>query len=370
MITDRIAELIARRLSKEATPQELQELDAYMQANPSDQYFNEILSSYWNSKPGTADQPVIFSDEHFNHIIALADETSAEPGSSAEVISANGIRRRTWIKRLGIAAVTVGILIGAWVLYPHKSKIIPSQNDTENEESARKGARSKLVLPDGSKVWLNSETKLTYPKSFTAVNREVKLEGEAFFEVVKDAKRPFIVHTSGIDIRVLGTAFNVKSYTADSTIEATLIRGMIEIVKKNQPGEPMLILRPHEKLVYNKFSVNEPKNNTAAPPVNIIPANAAILVTKLPKNIADTSIVETSWIYDKLLFDGEKFDQLAVRMERWFNVRITFKNDKVANYRLRGSFVNETVDEALQALQLSVAFNYKISGDEIEIDKK
>jgi ferric-dicitrate binding protein FerR (iron transport regulator) len=144
---------------------------------------------------------------------------------------------------------------------------------------------------------------------------------------------------------------------------------MIEVIKKDQPRAPWLILRPHQKLVFNKTENTTIKKDAE---INVTTArpNAAISITALPKNIPDTSIIETSWIYNKFLFEGERFSELATRMERWFNVKIIFKNEKVANYRLRGSFVNETIDEALQALQLSVAFSYKIDGEKVEIDKK
>src|SRR5439155_8152 len=118
-----------------------------------------------------------------------------------------------------------------------------------------------MVLPDGTQVWLNAESRITYSNTFNKSLREVNLEGEAYFDVTHDAAHPFIVHTSSIAIKVLGTAFTVKSYASDKTIEATLLRGSIEVVKNNDPSAPKVILRPHEKLVFNK----EEKNSTAEP---------------------------------------------------------------------------------------------------------
>jgi ferric-dicitrate binding protein FerR (iron transport regulator) len=93
---------------------------------------------------------------------------------------------------------------------------------------------------------VNSGSKLTYEGNFKGNLREVRLDGEAYFDVVKDALHPFIVHTSGIDIKVLGTAFNVKAYKVDRTIEATLIHGSIEVINQNQPGAPKIMLKPHK----------------------------------------------------------------------------------------------------------------------------
>jgi ferric-dicitrate binding protein FerR (iron transport regulator) len=372
MLNDCIARLIARKLSGEATAEELQELADHMQSNPADQYFEELLASYWNSQQANSRQHDSYSDEHFKHILELAGE---KPPDAIQIVGIfdDNIRRQkriTWIKRLSIAAAIGSIVFATLKFIPQHNRVASHKQEQENEVVAKKGARSKLVLPDGSQVWLNSETRLIYPGNFNDSLREVELEGEAYFDVVKDIERPFIVHTSGIDIHVVGTAFNVKSYRTEPTIETTLIHGTIEIVKKNQPDAPRLTLLPHQKLVFNKAEDKQLKKNEEIPEVNIIKPNAAISITALPKNIPDTSIIETSWIYNKLLFEGERFSELAKRMERWFNVKIEFKNDKVANYRLHGSFVNETIEEALQALKLSVAFSYKINGEEVEIDKK
>ena len=95
----------------------------------------------------------------------------------------------------------------------------------------------------------------------------------------------------------------------------------------------------------------------------------AITIVALPKGVADTLLTETSWIYNRLIFEGDTFKELAVKMERWFNVKITFKNEKVANCRLRGVFEDESVEEAMKALQLIATFTYKINNNEIEITK-
>jgi len=185
---------------------------------------------------------------------------------------------------------------------------------------------------------------------------------------VKNAKRPFIVHTAFIDIRVLGTAFNVKSYSQEKTIETTLIHGSVEVTKKNESQLSKIILRPKEKLVFNKLETDfEKQGDTSVKPM-IEKSIPAIAIVALPKDVADTSLKETSWIYNRLDFEGDTFSELAVKMERWFNVKITFKNEKVANERLRGAFEDEGLDEALKALQLITTFTYKINNDnEIEI---
>ncbi|MEI8073820.1 MAG: FecR family protein, partial [Bacteroidota bacterium] len=197
---------------------------------------------------------------------------------------------------------------------------------------------------------------------------------EAYFDVVKDSKHPFIVHTSGIDIRVLGTAFNVKAYKAESTIEATLVHGLIEVTKTEHPNESKIILHPHEKLIFDKLAKEEsvikhPAASTEKLAAKYSLPSPAIIISPLSKNIADSAIKETSWIYNRLTFEDERFEDLTIKIERWFNVHITISNEKIKSYRTTGSFENETIDEALKELQYLVPFNYKLNGREIMITK-
>lgn len=372
MPNEKLARLLSRRLSGEATDAELQELQELLNENPGDQYFAELLSAYWTAGPGhTSFDTTLSPDQHFAHILDRAGE-DPDPILTHTTPS----RKITWLKRVAAAAVLTGLAAGAWWWLAAGTSSRPTVAEAQKSEIvAKKGAKTHLVLPDGTSVWLNSDSRLLYDARFNDAIREVTLEGEAYFDVVKNPKRPFIVHTSGIDVKVLGTAFNVKSYPQEPTIEATLIHGSIEVLNKRELKAPKVILRPHEKLVFNKSEqsfVNGVNNDQPAPrkETGDIHNSPVIAVTALPKNIPDTSLKETSWVYNKLLFDGDTFRELAVKMERWFNVRLTFRNEKVANYRLRGSFEKENIEEALQALQFIVSFTYKIKDNEIEINKK
>jgi ferric-dicitrate binding protein FerR (iron transport regulator) len=190
---------------------------------------------------------------------------------------------------------------------------------------------------------------------------------------VKDAVHPFIVHTSGIDVRVLGTVFNVKSYPQDETIETTLLRGIIEVTRPNNPNSPKVILRPNEKLIFSKQLPDTGSLHTVsarAADAKQLTLKPDISVTPILKNVPDSDKIETSWVYNRLVFSGDSFQELAEKMERWYNVKIIFKNDNLLHYRFKGAFANETVREALNALQLTAKFNYQINENEIEIYKK
>ena len=285
MCNDRLTELLSRKLSGEATPAELQELHLLLQAKPGDQYFTEILSTYWHNRNDHAENLDQQADQHFAHILEMAAQ---EPETTVEMYPEPG--RTRFIKKLAIAAaIAVIVSIGIWMtLQPAAQNNIAATIQKKSEVVAGKGIRSKLVLPDGTQVWLNSDSRLLYDEAFDGKQREVTLQGEAYFDVTKNPDRPFIVHTSAIDIRVLGTAFNVKSYPAEKTIETTLIHGLVEVINKNRPDASKIILRPKEKLVFNKINATMIQNTSGG---NIIPAGdnnsrgniEAISITALPK---------------------------------------------------------------------------------------
>jgi transmembrane sensor len=371
--------LLSKKLAGEATPAELEELDYLLSTNAEWKANMETLSELWASKPV---MPYNHSrkaeDAYLAHInrlkgenpdFAEKDQQDAGYNDSFAVLKSS----RPFYKRWGTyiaAAVVIAVFV---VLYPFmaaKSKLNSEKGNQLNEISIRPGSRTKIQLPDGSQVWINSGSKLTYEGTFSGINREVHLDGEAYFDVVKDAAHPFTVHTSGIDIKVLGTAFNVKAYKVDPTIEATLIHGSIEVINKNQPDAPRIMLKPHEKLVYNKALAGDTKETPAAVDVQQEPDASPITIRPLAKNIADTVIAETAWVYNKLIFEDERFDELVLRMERWYDLKINIENDKLKNFRISGSFVNETADEALKELQILVPFNYSISKNEIKIMRK
>ncbi len=363
MIKEELAILLSRKLSGEASIKELKQLSQWMKEHPEDQFFAELLQTYWiNYTPSSLVQEN--ADQHFTHIMQAAEDDSESAPPTHEKATVKKIKIIKW---LSAAAIIISITIGTAWWYQQRNH---SQSDTVGEVFAERGAKSHLQLPDGTKVWLNSDSKIYFNRNFSGATREVTLEGEAFFDVVKNSEKPFIVHTSAFDIKVLGTAFNVKAYRDDKTIETTLLRGLVEIENKNNPHLAKILLRPQEKLVFDKTAIAgiHSSDMTAKPYKigNTENAPAYIIKTVLP-NANDSSFEETAWIHNRLVFEGDSFIELAEKMERWFNVEIHFKNQKIAAYRLRGAFQDETIEQALKGLQLIAPFKYHINGRVVEI---
>ncbi|MGY0040046.1 FecR family protein [Pedobacter sp. NJ-S-72] len=214
---------------------------------------------------------------------------------------------------------------------------------------------STVVLADGSKVTLNAESEIKYPDTFNGLTREVYLSGEAFFDVAKDHQHPFIVHTKNISIKVLGTAFDVKSYPEEHLTETTLLRGKVEITLNNRPAKHIL-LSPAEKftLIHAADSSVEHLNGDI---YSITPISYY--------NNDKNTILETSWMNNKILFRNETFSLLSLRLSRWYGVNFIFESDKLKNAKFTGEFEKESLSEALKALQAITPFEYKIQGKTI-----
>jgi ferric-dicitrate binding protein FerR (iron transport regulator)/succinate dehydrogenase flavin-adding protein (antitoxin of CptAB toxin-antitoxin module) len=362
MNQDRIIELYTRKLAEEATDTELAEFTELLKSE-DEQFFHELISSWWQTQNSTNTSPTKESNDHFNKILDIANSTDLIDNAMMVDGKTNFAKKIKPFLKWSIA--TAAVLIGLAVCLPYFKNNFLDKGDHYNEIIAKRGTKTKIILPDGSQVWLNSDSKLSYGVRFNDTIREVSLEGEAYFDVIKDKKRPFIVITNALNIRVLGTAFNIKSYAQDATIETTLIRGMIEVRKNNESVSKKIILTPNEKLVYNKSEalLVRPNNeqNTIAKKLE------ALSITTLSKNIPDSSRVETAWIYGRLVFDGDSFVTLAEKMERWYNIKITIQNQSISNNRFSGVFEKENVEEAFKALQLITMFKYDIHDNEILI---
>ena len=235
---------------------------------------------------------------------------------------------------------------------------------------APKGSKTRTILPDGSTVWLNAGSRIVYA-NFNGPVREITLEGEAFFDVVSvvsattHQKKPFIVHAGTIDIKVLGTAFNVKSYPEEKTIETTLLRGLVQITRKGDTKGGPLYLHPNEKIVLPAGSADAGIDNKPVTPATTQAATQHII--RIDSTVQESEHPETAWVYNRLEFRGDNFEQLALKLERWYNIRIYFEDDAARQLVFNGSLQNETVEQAFAALKVAVPFNVSINNNEVYI---
>jgi ferric-dicitrate binding protein FerR (iron transport regulator) len=221
-------------------------------------------------------------------------------------------------------------------------------------------------LSDGTRVWLNAGSKLTYPSVFPHDRREVKLEGEAYFEVAKGSKAPFSVHAGKITVGVLGTSFNVKAYNDDKNIETTLITGKVQVTLDNEPEKPIL-LSPHEKLtIVNEVeAVREEKRTGRQAPEPEKAYNALRYQVQTLPHSNGNGFVETAWLDNKLVINDESFANVAHMLERKYDVIIHFDDEHLMQEHISGVFEKESIEEVLHILAMTTGFRYRIEGKTI-----
>jgi transmembrane sensor len=368
MENDRIWNLIAKKLAGEANPDELKELESALRLDPDLHYSLEALQDMWKkqSEEETAQSEVAFQ-RHMDRMQALGvDMGNARPEASLDEFpdSPNRFQKRKLIAFLSAGFIL--LFLGYYFINVRNPSPAIIQKPVW-EVITRNGSKSNILLPDGSSVWLNAGSRLTYDSMYGINLREVTLSGEAYFDVTKNPKKPFIIHTGKINIRVLGTIFNVKSYPEDRTIETSLIKGSIEVSFPSQPSKK-IILKPNQKLIIDKKESNANVNaNHGAPDMTPL-----ISIQHLNRIGSDSSITETGWMENRLYFDDMSFHDLLENMERKYAVSFKMSDAALDTFHFTGSFQNETISQALDALRLTAeqsnaGFTYEIKGNQVFI---
>jgi len=355
--------LIGKKLNGEASPEELLELEELLRQADADLYPLPLLEEIWKDQEQTGyDEKLDNKWRSFEGKLQIAEKNEMIEAAGAAEIQTIASRRRI-IKIVKIVTWTAAaILLFAFPMFNWNQG---TDKGRISEIIAPKHGLSKIQLSDGTRVWLNSGSKLGYDANYGVKFRKVTLVGEAYFDVAKDAQHPFIVTTSTISIKVLGTQFNLRSYSNDKTTEAALIRGQIELTVLKNP-EKKIILKASEKLTV--VNNNEPvavKATSSTGSARVTEETPLIALSRIHKAKQDTLPSEALWLENKLAFDAEEFESIAQKLERRYDVTIVFGNDAVKRLRFTGRFQNESIIKALKALQTTTYFHYKTEDNQI-----
>lgn len=275
---------------------------------------------------------------------------------------------RYW-KRSASILFILCILVFSLIYIDHRQSqrpILWQQVTTTN------GMKTTLRLADGSELWLNAGSTLRYPESFNERTREVYLTGEAYFNVKHDASKPFIIHTTDMDIRVLGTEFDVRAYADEHYSETSLIKGSVEITVNREKQTQQIYLRPHQKIVVQDSPLEVNGRNTRSSGIINSPLVAANSITRdvmlePVKMVEGNVIMETAWKENNLVFEDEPLESLSKRLERWYGVKILIKDSTFARQRFTGRADNVSLEKLLHILQIIKPFNYVIEDKEVII---
>ena len=222
------------------------------------------------------------------------------------------------------------------------------------------GERKNIQLPDGSDVTLNAGSKIEIDESFGVAYRNVYLEGEAFFDVKHNTKVPFIVHTLAMDVKALGTAFNVKAYMNEEITETSLIKGLVEITLK-ESNNRIMVLYPNQKIKW-EHPLAKANSNKSPLKNGTLSIQGSLMQNLVVSDNGD--IKETAWRENKLIFEDESFRDIAILLERWYGAKIEFKDETIQDYRFTGIFEKEDLKTVLDFLKESRSFQYKIEPGE------
>jgi ferric-dicitrate binding protein FerR (iron transport regulator) len=328
MSKDRIWILLGKELSGDISPAEMSELAALLKDDPEAAASRELAATIWQT-------PIQEVNDAHNSKERIWNAVSPQ-------LQLQLRRHRPLVRRLVAAAAAAAVLAAAWTGW----QLIRPTATVLQQLSSAPGGKSRVMLPDGSTVWLNSNTQLRYEKNnFGKQHREITLIGEAFFDIAKSDGIPFIIHAGKVNIRVLGTAFNVKAYAGDSAVFTTLVRGKIAVSFR----EKTVVLRPEEKLTV---------------PVS---SSARVLQQQHLEKDSSGQLAEISWLNNKLVFDNNTFAELAEKMGQWYGVTFHFESASLQQLRFSGIIDTESVDQTLKMLQLSRPFNFRIDGKEVHI---
>jgi len=331
MRKDECVEIFERYIQNRASPQEVKRLCLWIKNN------KEIL--LWLEQQILTSSSIIDNEVQMRMLKNIEAKIFSNKEENKASIKQINIRFR-FDKLIRVAALFILPVLTAAGVYLYMSK-------TENSTApliiaVDRGQKASITLPDGSKAWLNSQSKLTYKKDFNVKKRELYLDGEAYFEVAKNRNKPFIVKSNDISVEALGTAFSVKAYNEDYIVSSILMSGKVKVT--TQDGESILL--PNEKIVYDKSTHKTTQSKVT--------------------NATDYS----GWIHNKYKFEDASLSEIAKTIQRIYNVELIFTSDKLKNLHYTGTINNNSLESVLNIICITSPVSFKINNQQVFLYEK
>lgn len=329
-----IDELIANYLTEGLDKNALDELKTWIAASAENQQYFIRQREIWFSAVSREAASVYDKDKAFENFRNRVE-------SQKEIQSTS--RRGFSLSALWRYAAVVAIIIAVGCISYWQGEVNVKDTFADISVEAPLGSKTKLYLPDGTLVWLNAGSRMTYSQGFGVDNRKVELEGEGYFEVKRNEKIPFFVKTKELQLQVLGTKFNFRDYPEDHEVVVSLLEGKVGLNNLLRE-EKEAVLSPDERAVLNK-------------------ANGLLTVESVTASNA------SQWTDGYLFFDEELLPDIAKELERSYNVKIHIANDSLKTFRFYGNFVRreQNIQEVLEALASTEKMQYKIEERNITI---
>lgn len=358
-------QLILKCLQGEASEKEYSKVWGWLKANKENYDYYVALRDIWIASGLIQEVPAITVDKNFEKLQQRLDEKKTGLWEPRKSLLINSLVFR-------IAAVFVIAFFLGGLVFNSFNKV-KSYSNNQYEVEAPLGAKVKMNLIDGTKVWLNAGSKLIYSENYNKKERYVKLFGEGYFEVAKNENIPFFVDAYGVKVKAVGTAFNVKAYPDEDAIETTLVEGKVTISEGKQtitlePSQKASFIRKSKQFNITSNNEDAKENKTEHQVIKNIPRVTERIV--LSKNV--NTDLYTSWRSKRWVFESEKMEDLAIKLERLYDVKISFKDSELKEYKLSGSIEQQTLTQLLDAIRLTVPLKYTIEKEQVvlSIDKE
>lgn len=351
-----IEEIILRHLIKEASDEEQLILLNWLKNDTENVKHFFTVKTIWEASQKNVQQQFNTEESWENVKNILSTRKTID-------LSAKRNRLNSFLKYAAVAVVLIGF---SFIAFKFGNKIFNKEIPvTYTEIKTPFGQKKQIILPDGTDVWINSGSTFKYASNYGENNREVYLLGEAYFNVTKDKTKTFVVRTDNITIKVLGTSFNVKCYPELKEIETTVITGIVSL-QDNKTDEDVVIINKREKATYvkdqqkmyiSKNSVIEDNKSNVEP----------IELKKITLSEEEADYI-SSWKDQSLSFNNETFEEMAFKLQHWFNVKITIKDEKLRNYRYKGKFDDiKSIFQVLEVIKLTTPISYDYNEKNKEI---
>ena len=369
-------DLICGYLKNELTEDETSRLISWLEQDKKNKRLFDEMSDLWVTARATSPDPGFDAREGFLRFREKIKSTDSLKDSKTKTF-----RLRTLLRyaAIFIIAFSAG---GSLFFFVGRNSIEPALQSV-NKIVVPLGSKAWFSLSDGTFVTLNAGSTLNVSNGYGINNRIVRLDGEGYFNIAKDTNNPFVVQTPFLNVRALGTEFNVKAYSVDKTIETTLVSGSLQIepVKEVNQGR-ITVLKPNQKVTFFKEDFvftdeQEDKENEIPARTVSVKKIRTVAPARLIKEDIDVNPV-TSWKENRWIFEQQSLAQIAVDLERKFDVRIIFESEKLKSYRFTGTILAEPIEQVLIALSMTAPINYNVRGrvvtlsenkDFIEINK-
>lgn len=332
-------ELLDKYMQGATSPEEEKQLLQWIQNNS---FARATILAHYEKHWAKHSRDEVPAELQHEMLMNIKRKMHAQPASGIKNIQiGNKGKKNLWLEVMKYAAVilvTISVAVSSTYFY-----LSPAESEGESFiVYADKGQRSNVVLPDGTKVWLNSDSRLEYDTHYGQKERKVKLTGEAYFQVAKDADHRFLVHTDIMDVEALGTTFNVQAYPDDAEIVTTLVEGKVRV----SAGDNEVVLLPKQLASYGR-------------------SGGLMKVSKM-----ENTDYATGWMKGEFAFSGASLQEIAKELSRMYNMKIQFKSEEIKKYHFSGVIQNNSLTNVLEIIGLTSPVVYEVRNDSIILDKQ